>query len=42
MKAIVSMCREFGCTREETVAKLMDKCRLGSADAEEQVQRYWE
>ena len=41
-EAIVSMCREFGCTKEEAVNRLMDKCRLNRKDAEDKVNRYWE
>lgn len=41
-EAIVSMCREFGCTKEEAVKKLMDKCRLNIEVAEDKVNRYWE
>lgn len=41
-EAIVSMCREFGCTKEEAIEKLMDKCRLNRKDAEDKVNRYWE
>ena len=41
-EAIVSMCREFGYTKEEAAAKLMDKCNMNSEDAEEKVNKYWE
>ena len=41
IKALISVCQEFGSTREATVEKLMEKCELSKEDAEEKVNKYW-
>ena len=41
IKALVSVCQEFGSTKEATVEKLMEKCELSKEDAEEKVNKYW-
>ena len=41
IKALVSVCQEYGSTRETTVEKLMEKCELSKEDAEEKVNKYW-
>lgn len=40
--AIISLCKELGCKKEETVDKLADKCHISREDAAEKVNRYWE
>ena len=41
IKAIVSLCCEYGRSQEETVEKLMKNCALTEAEAQEKVQLYW-
>ena len=41
IKALVSVCQEFGNSKEATVEKLMEKCELSKEDAEEKVNKYW-
>ena len=41
IKALISVCQEFGSTKEATVEKLMEKCGLSKEDAEEKVEKYW-
>ena len=41
IKALISVCQEFGSTKEATVEKLMEKCELSKEDAEEKVNKYW-
>ena len=41
IKALISVCQEFGSNRETTVEKLMEKCGLSKEDAEEKVEKYW-
>ncbi len=41
IKALVSVCQEFGNTKEATVEKLIKKCELSKEDAEEKVNKYW-
>lgn len=40
--AIISLCKELGCTKDETVDKLADKCHISREDAVKKVDRYWE
>ena len=42
IKAVISLCKEFGSTKEVTVEKLMEKCELSKETAEEKVNHYWE
>ena len=41
IKALISVCQEFGSTKEATVEKLMENCGLSKEDAEEKVEKYW-
>ncbi len=38
---VISLCREFGSTKDETVTKLIEKCKLDKKTAEEKVMQYW-
>lgn len=40
MKALIEAYRELGCTKEETVAKLMEKCTLSRSEAEKYAEEY--
>ena len=40
MKALVETCKEFGCTKEEAVAKMMEKCALSQSEAEKYAKEY--
>ena len=42
IKAVVSLCKEFGNTKEQTIDKLMEKCNLSRENAEEKVESYWD
>lgn len=42
IKAIVSLCCEYGRSQEETVEKLMKNCALTEAEAQEKVRIYWD
>ena len=41
IKSIVSLCKEFGTTKEKAIEKLMEKCSIGRERAEEKVENYW-
>ncbi len=41
-ETIISMCKEFDCTKEEAADKLAEKCHINRAEAEEKVNRFWE
>ena len=41
IKAIVSLCCEYGRSQEEAVGKLMKNCALTEAEAQEKVRLYW-
>lgn len=41
-EAIISLCKEFGSTKEETAKRLSEKCKLSKAESEEKVNTYWE
>ncbi len=41
IKSCVSLCQEFGSTRETAIEKLMEKCGLSRKQAEEKVNLYW-
>lgn len=40
--SVISLCKEFACTKEETVEKLMEKCALDRETAEMQVKKLWD
>lgn len=40
IKSIISLCREFGSTRELIIEKLMEKCQLTKEQAEEKLGYY--
>ena len=40
MKALVETCKEFGCTKEEAVTKMMEKCALSQSEAEKYAEEY--
>ncbi len=42
VEAMISLCKEFGSTKEETAKKLSEKCKLSKAESEEKVNTYWE
>ncbi len=42
VKALVSTLKEFGCSREDTCQKLMEKMKLSIEVAQEYVDKYWE
>lgn len=42
IKAIISLCKEFGSTKTETAKKLMEKYELGQSIAEEKISVYWD
>lgn len=42
IKAVVSLCKEFGNTKEQTIDKLMEKCNLSRENAVEKVENYWD
>lgn len=41
IKAIVSLCCEYGRSQEETVEKLMENCSLTREAAQEKTDLYW-
>lgn len=41
VRTIISLCMEFGRTKEETVQKLMEKASLNKEQAETAIKRYW-
>lgn len=41
IKTAVSLCKEFGCLKEDAVKKLMEKCNLSRKVAEEKIMLYW-
>ena len=40
MKALVETYKEFGCTKEEAVTKMMEKCTLSQSEAEKYAEEY--
>lgn len=42
IKSCVSLCQEFGSTRETAIEKLMEKCGLSLKQAEEKTNLYWQ
>ncbi len=40
IRALVETFKEFGCTKEEAVAKLMEKCALSQSEAEKYAEEY--
>lgn len=42
IKAVVSLCCEYGRSREEAVEKLMENCTLTKEAAQEKAELYWD
>ena len=42
IKTAVSLCKDFGSSKEDAVKKLMEKCNLSRKVAEEKIKLYWE
>ena len=41
-KAVMSLCRKFGCSREESLQRLMEECNLTLEEAEKRMEKYWD
>ena len=41
-KAVLSLCRKFGCSREESLQRLMEECNLTREEAEKRMEKYWD
>ena len=39
-KAVMSLCRKFGCSREESLQRLMEECNLTHEEAEKRMEEY--
>ena len=39
-KAVLSLCRKFGCSREESLQRLMEECNLTLEEAEKRMEEY--
>ena len=39
-KAVLSLCRKFGCSREESLQRLMEECNLTQEEAEKRMEEY--
>ena len=39
-KAVLSLCRKFGCSREESLQRLMEECNLTREEAEKRMEEY--
>ena len=39
-KAVLSLCRKFGCSREESLQRLMEECNLTHEEAEKRMEEY--
>ena len=37
-KAVLSLCRKFGCSREESLQRLMEECNLTQEEAEKRME----
>jgi len=40
-KALIKMCREYSCTREEACSRLMQEFSISSEEAEKYLEKYW-
>lgn len=40
--SVISLCKEFHCSSQQTVDKLKEKCNLTREEAEAKVKMYWE
>ena len=39
-QAVLSLCRKFGCSREESIQRLMEECSLTREEAEKRMEEY--
>ena len=39
-RAVLSLCRKFGCSREESIQRLMEECNLTQEEAEKRMEEY--
>ena len=39
-QAVLSLCRKFGCSREESIQRLMEECSLTREEAEKRMEKY--
>ena len=39
-QAVLSLCRKFGCSREESIQRLMEECSLTLEEAEKRMEEY--
>ena len=39
-QAVLSLCRKFGCSREESIQRLMEECSLTREEAEARMEKY--
>ena len=39
-QAVLSLCRKFGCSHEETIQRLMEECSLTREEAEKRMEGY--
>ena len=39
-QAVLSLCRKFGCSREESIQRLMEECNLTREEAEKRMEGY--
>ena len=39
-QAVLSLCRKFGCNREESIQRLMEECSLTREEAEARMEKY--
>lgn len=40
-KALIKMCREYSCTREEACSRLRQEFSISSGEAEKYLEKYW-
>ena len=39
-QAVLSLCRKFGCSREESIQRLMEECSLTREEAKKRMEKY--
>ena len=39
-QAVLSLCRKFGCSRDESIQRLMEECSLTREEAEKRMEKY--
>ena len=39
-QAVLSLCRKFGCSHEESIQRLMEECSLTREEAEKRMEKY--